>query len=147
MNEAKYLVDNNALLFLGRERIRSEFFHEFCRITADVLFEAKEHPDRDILAHAALEVTASTLDELRAVMSFETPGDVALVDLYKNKGAADPGLIATIRDAMRADVGKFFADEWTLVTSDKAVIDRAQQLHLSTATPAELADRIDRSKS
>lgn len=45
MNPTVYLVDTNALVALRRERISSVFFLTHCRVTDDVLREAREHPD------------------------------------------------------------------------------------------------------
>ena len=40
MSETKYLVDNNALLQIGAERIASAFFSEHCRVPEEVAHEA-----------------------------------------------------------------------------------------------------------
>ena len=143
MNETIYLVDNNALLALKGERIRSEFFRLFCRVTSDVLAEAGTHPDRARLEDCVLERSPAMLESVRDVMKLETPGAADLIDLYKNKGAADPGLLAAILVEQSASVGTFFADEWVLVTSDAAVIDRAGKLGIISIAPRELSARMD----
>src|SRR5680860_444810 len=99
MNQTMYLVDSNALVALKRHRIRSAYFRTYCRVTADVLREAREHPDRSVLVKDVRELTPAVLEQIRAVMKTVGVGDTGLVDLYKNKGAADPGLIASALEA------------------------------------------------
>ena len=143
MNETKYLVDNNALVALKGHRIRSDYFRAFCRVTADVLFEADHHPERAALVQIADEITPEFLEQVRAVMGTELPGDTRLVDLYKNKGVADPGLIASILSRTAADDGMFFADIWVLVTNDQAVAAKAAEFGVTSIEPGELAAIID----
>lgn len=147
MNETKYLVDNNALVALKRNRIRSEFFLSYCRVTADVLVEANQHPERAALIAVADEPTSEFLEQVRAVMRTVGVGDTRLVDLYKNKGTADPGLVASVLAAMAADDGMFFYDTWVLVTNDHAVAEKAAEFCIVTIKPEELAARIDASLS
>ena len=72
-------------------------------------------------------------------------GDTSLVDLYGNKGAADPGLIASALDAIALDAERLFADTWVLVTNDRAVEAKAAGLDITTLRPADLAALIDAS--
>lgn len=145
MNETKYFVDNNALVALKGSRIRSDFFLTYCRVTADVLWEARENPEQAVLARTVHEVTPEILEQVRAVMKTVEVGDTRLVDLYKNKGTADPGLLASVLDAIAADDGKFFFDNWVLVTNDCAVAEKAAELRIATIKPDELAELIDSS--
>jgi hypothetical protein len=144
LNETKYLVDNNALVALKGDRIRSEFFRTYCRVTADVLWEANENPERRALTRSADEFTPEFLEQVRAVMKTVEAGDTGLVDLYKNKGAADPGLVASVLDAIAADEGKLFCDTWVFVTNDHAVAEKAAEFSIAIK-PEELAERIDAS--
>ena len=143
MNETKFLVDNNALVMLTASRIRSEFFRENCSVTADVLWEASENPEHSFLATIVIAATPALLEQIRVVMKSVEPGDTGLVDLYKNLGTADPGLVASALEARAADDGKFFADEWVLVTNDHAVEKLAAAFNVSTIKPKQLAERID----
>lgn len=145
MNQTLYLVDNNALLTLKRERVRSVFFRTYCRVTTDVLREAREHPDRALLAKNAYDLAPAVLEQIRTVMKTVEVGDTSLVDLYGNKGTADPGLIASARDAVAADEWKMFADTWVIVTNDRAVQATAAQHCIPTKKPADLAALIDAS--
>ena len=72
-------------------------------------------------------------------------GDITLVDLYGNKGAADPGLVATVLAAADAQDGYLLPDSWTIVTADKAVLDLSARNGVTTMSPAELAALIDAS--
>ena len=145
MNRTLYLVDNNALVALRRERIRSAFFRSCCRVTDDVLREAREHPDQPFLSQNRYEITPNVLEQIRRVMQTVEVGDTSLVDLYGNKGAADPGLIASALDAIALDAERLFADTWVLVTNDRAVEAKAAGLDITTLRPADLAALIDAS--
>lgn len=143
MNQTFYLVDSNALVALRRERIRSDFFRSYCRVTDDVLREAYEHPDAALLSKGRYDLTPSVLEWVRDVMKSVAVGDTALVDLYGNKGAADPGLVASALDARALDEGHLFVDTWVIVTNDRAVEASAALHNIETLRPAELAARID----
>ncbi|TQJ51834.1 hypothetical protein [Phycicoccus sp. SLBN-51] len=143
MNRTIYLVDNNALIALTRRRVKTEFFAEHCRITADVLHEASEHSERRRLAALAEATTSAILEQVRVVMADVAVGDTALVDLYANKGAADPGLVATVLVSAAAQEGYLFPDHWVIVTLDRAVQDAAKRHGVTTMLPSELADLID----
>ncbi|TFD60920.1 hypothetical protein E3T39_07355 [Cryobacterium suzukii] len=147
MNETKYLVDNNALVALKGDRIRTDFFHAFCRVTADVLFEADLNPEQAAIAQIAHEPTPEVLEQIRAVMGTVLPGDTRLIDLYKNKGAADPGLIALILATIAAGDGMFFSDTWVLVTNDNAVTAKATEFGVASIKPGDLAALIDGSRT
>lgn len=143
MNETKYLVDNNALIGLTVRRTQTDFFRERCRITPDVLFEAQEHPEERRLREVTVDFTAQTFEFMRQLMQGVTPGDIGLVDLYRNRRAADPGLVAWIQEMVAADDGLLLRDEWILVTNDFAVRALAAEMGVSVATPDELARLID----
>jgi len=54
-------------------------------------------------------------------------GDTQPIDLYGNKGAADPGLIAAILEAADDDANKLLSDSWILVTNDQAVAGKVKR--------------------
>ena len=139
----RYLVDNNALIALGRERVASAFFRAHCQVTTDILREAEEHPHLAKLRANAYPLTPAVLAQVRTVMSQLTIGDTSLVDLYGNKGTADPGLVASALDAMAANEGALFHDEWAVVTNDRGVEDAAARHGVATIKPAKLARLID----
>jgi hypothetical protein len=143
MNRTIYLVDNNALIALTRRRVKTQFFAEHCRITADVLHEASEHSERRRLAALTEATTSEILEQVGVVMADVAVGDTALIDLYANKGAADPGLIATVLANAAAEEGHLFPDHWVIVTLDRAVQDAAERHGVTTMLPGALADLID----
>lgn len=143
MNRTFYLVDNNALIALTSRRVKTEFFGDHCRITADVLHEASGHPEQGHLAALAEATTSDVLEQVRVVMADVEVGDTDLVDLYGNKGAADPGLVATVLARAAAQDGHLFPDEWVIVTLDRAVQDAAKRQHVATMPPSDLAGLID----
>ena len=143
MNRTIYLVDNNALIALTRRRVKTDFFADHCRITADVLHEASEHSERRRLAAVAEATTSEVLEQVRVVMADVAVGDTELVDLYANKGAADPGLIATVLTRAAVQGEYLLPDEWVIVTLDRAVQDAAKRHGVMTMPPSDLADLID----
>jgi hypothetical protein len=145
MNLTLFLVDNNALIALKRKRVRTAFFADHCRVTSDVLHEAAEHRERRVLAGNVEPVTPAVLEHIRDLMAGVEVGDISLVDLYGNKGAADPGLVATVLAAMAAQDGYLFPDIWVIVTADNAVLELADRYQIPTMTPADLAALIDAS--
>lgn len=143
MNETKYLVDNNALLHLGRTRRATPFFREHCRITDDVLHEARFLPDLAALKTLRYDVTPGVLEHARSVMRTVPLGDTALVDLYQNAGTADPVIIASALDAIDREDGVLIPYNWVIVTRDKAVLAKALEFGIDSKTPPELAALID----
>jgi hypothetical protein len=90
--------------------------------------------------------TSATFEFLRDVMSTELIGDTTLIDLYKNKGSADPGLVAAVLELQAPDVGAFFADTWTIVSEDKGVKRKASEFGIEVVESSSLAGLIDASE-
>ena len=141
--ENRNLVDNNALNALRHDQIESKFFRGFCGVTDDVLWEAREHPDLRTFKVNPIPITPLHLEHVRGVMQTEKIGDTGLVDLYKNNGSADPGLIAAILDATTDDAETLFSDHWVLVTSDAAVARKAKVFNIEVIGPMEFAQQIE----
>lgn len=141
MNEEMYLVDNNALSHLSPAQRASEFFHTRCRIPSEVLYEAEGYPDSDALKAVEYATTASVLRFLRTVMATMPEEDTALVNLYANKGAADPMLVACAMDAMQKTASLLFGPTWVIVSNDKAVRAKAAELSVESCTREEFATR------
>ncbi|NHA01942.1 hypothetical protein G5V59_26175 [Nocardioides sp. W3-2-3] len=119
MSETKYLVDNNAILQIGAHRAASTFFSEHCRVPEEVAHEAG--PRRaERLARLTVPMSARILEEVVAVMTTVPVGDKTLVDLYGNKGPADPILVATALVLNNPERPSLFDDEWVVVTNDGA---------------------------
>ncbi len=70
-------------------------------------------------------------------------GDLSMIDLYGSKGSADPGLVASALDAIAADEGALFGDDWIIVTNYGGVEDAAARHGVATIKPTELAALID----
>lgn len=105
MNEDMYLLDNNALSHLSRAQRSSAFFRERCRLPSKVLLEAKGYLDAEAFNQVEWPTTAGVLKLLRMVMKTVPEGDTTLLNLYANKGAADPMIVACALDAMRENRG------------------------------------------
>ncbi|CAN5175838.1 hypothetical protein BH11ACT3_BH11ACT3_02040 [soil metagenome] len=143
MSDASYLVDNNALNTLTRRRVETKFFAAHCRITSDVLWEARGRAEQAELSNVTLAVEPAVFTELRRVMGTVAVGDVRLVDLFRNKGSADPGLIATILLSDEAEDGMLLRTNWILVTDDGAVAEKAAALGVKTWPSVKLRNLID----
>lgn len=125
--EDLYLIDNNVLSRLTRAQRAAAFLRNHCRITADVLYEARGYAD-EIDDVPVEEVTAAVLNQLHEVMAHVEPHDTSLVDLYASKGSADPVLIATALARAEEEQQTFLPRRVIIVTGDKAVAQMATRL-------------------
>jgi hypothetical protein len=137
--ETKYLIDNNALGPLG-DRKKSAFFAKHCRVPDEVAYESRRAKHATLLRPVTIEMTPAMLTELARVMKTVPVGDTDLINLYTNKGAADPILVAMASILSSADL---FADNWVIVTEDKAVRAKAKEFGIGLETPAGLKAIID----
>jgi hypothetical protein len=140
MSGTKYLIDNNALGPLGEKRKKSAFFAEHCRVPEEVAYESRRAKHAKLLEPLTIAMTPAVLVQLAEVMRTVPVGDDQLVDLYNNKGAADPIIVAM---ACVLDNEDLFADNWVIVTEDKAVLAKAKEFSVDTESPAGLAKIID----
>lgn len=147
MTTNRFMVDNNALMALGEHRRASRFFQEHCLIPEDVLYEARYLPDHALLSNLCVGVTPAIIGHVREVMASMKIGNTDLVDLYGNKGTADPVLIGSVTAAVEDEAGTLFPDDWYLVTSDKAVVVTAKAFRVRTKPPHELAQLIDETET
>lgn len=125
MNIDRYLLDTNALNGLTLAERSSDFVAKRCRIPTEVLYEARELPDIRILKPLEYKTDAELLTDLRAVMATVDPDDFKLVDLYHNRGNADPILVATALHAIRRLDQELLPDRWLIVTNDRALKTRS----------------------
>ena len=146
MMDRKYLVDNNALVSIGARRWRSSFFREHCLITEDVAHEAR-YRARSVATDLIVPVTPAILSQVPRIMRTVVPGDTRLLDLYGNKGAADPVLVATAVVLQAEESESLVGDTLVIVTRDGAVSEKAKEFGIETALPDELAALIDAAES
>lgn len=146
MIERKYLVDNNALVSIGTQRWNTAFFREHCLVTEDIAYEARFRA-RSLPTDLIVPVTPAILGQVPKIMETVVPGDTRLLDLYGNKGAADPLLVATAVVLQAEESLSLFGDELVIVTSDDAVTEKAKEFGIVTATPTEFAVLIDASSA
>lgn len=132
-----YLLDNNVLSHLSRAQRASDFFLTRCRLPTEVIHEAIGYPDATTFGRVEYPTTADVLRHLRNVMVSVAVGDTALVNLYANKGAADPMLIACALDGMENRTEYLFGDTWVVVSNDKAVRAKATQLSVESLSRQE----------
>lgn len=134
-----YLIDNNALGPL-RDRKKSAFFKERCRVPAEVAYESRRAKHAKLLEPVTIEMTSPMLTQLTEVMKTVPVGHTGLVNLYTYKGTADPILVAM---AVVLSTEDLFSDTWVIVTNDREVTAKAKEFSIGTLTPKELADVID----
>jgi hypothetical protein len=145
VNGTWYLLDNNALLTLTREQRSGPFVRERCRIPAEVVYEAQGYPDVEVLRQLEFEMNADILERVRRVMASVRPGDTALVDLYANKGNADPILIATAMYARELSETTLLPEDWVVVTDDREVRRAAAEFGVPTMPSSELGELVRKS--
>lgn len=141
MNEEMYLIDNNALSHLSPAQRTTEFFHARCRIPSEVLHEADGYSDAEVLKEAEYPTTASVLKFLQTIMATVPEDDTSLVNLYANKGAADPILVACALDGMRETANQLFGWTWVIVSNDNAVRAKATEFCVESCTREEFFSR------
>jgi hypothetical protein len=132
VTDVYYLVDNNVLSRLTPQQRACSLMRDRCRIPSEVLFEARGFPDIDVLRGLEYPVSTGVLTQLCDVMRAVVPGDFKLVDLYNNRGNADPMLIATALDARQTASRTLFEETWRIVTDDLAVQAKAAEFGLSS---------------
>ncbi|XAS74087.1 hypothetical protein VUN82_09765 [Micrococcaceae bacterium Sec5.1] len=140
MNEEMYLIDNNVLSHLSPAQRASEFFRTQCRIPAEVLHEAG-HAHADAFRAVEYPTTASVLTFLQKVMATVPENDISLVNLYANKGAADPLLVACALDGIQQSETWLFGPTWIIVSNDKAVRAKGAEFGVESCTREEFATR------
>ncbi len=141
MNEELYLLDNNALSHLTRAQRASAFFHDRCFLPSEIIHEAAGYPDAASFRDVEYPTTANVLKHLGTVMATVPSEDTTLVNLYANKGAADPMLIACALDGMEEAATTLWGPTWVIVSNDKAVRAKAAELGVVSRTREEFLAR------
>lgn len=141
MNKDVFLVDNNVLSRLSRSQRASRFLRERCFVTRDVLYEARGFAD-EISDVPVREVTIAVLERLKQVMTELPWEDTSVVNLYDNKGSADPALVATALVMVEEEAETLFPSNIILVTDDKAVIKVAGNLGVARLSYTAFSDLV-----
>lgn len=137
MNKTYYVIDNNVLSKLSARQRASPFVRTRCRIPEEVLHEAEGMPDHEALSKLNYPVTTGVLELVRTVMTKLEPGNYKLIDLYKNKGNADPLLVATALDAMGPTADTLMPDTWKIITDDQGLKAMARLFSVETLSTKE----------
>lgn len=141
MNEEMYLIDNNVLSHMSRLQRSSRFFRERCRLPAEVLHEASGYPDATAFKQVEYPTSARVLEIVSTIMATLPESDTTLVDLYTNKGAADPFLIACALHATEEAAPLLWKPTWVVVSNDKAVRAKATEFNVTTYTREEFLSK------
>jgi len=140
MSEVMYLIDNNVLSHLSPEQRTSRFFRDQCRVPSEVIYEAGGLAEAKLPKEVEYPTTVRVLGILREIMATVPSGDIALVNLYTNKGNADPLLISCALDAIRNDEQFLVRPIWVIVSNDKAVLAKAGEFGIETRARAQFMD-------
>jgi hypothetical protein len=142
VSDIRYLIDNNVLSKLSLAQRSSQAFRARCVLPSEVLFEASGFPDIEALSQLEAPVTPQVLQQLQRVMRTVSVADFTLVDLYANKGNADPILIATALDKAANSADTLFPEEWRIVTDDVAVQRKAAESDVRVMSSGEFLARL-----
>lgn len=141
MNEELYLLDNNVLSHLTQEQRASAFFHERCFLPSEIIHEAEGYPDAASFKDVEYPTTANVLKHLCRVIASVPSEDTALVNLYANKGGADPMLIACALDGIEEAATLLWGPTWVVVSNDNAVRAKAAEFRVESRTREEFQAR------
>jgi hypothetical protein len=143
----RYLLDNNVLAKIPLADRRGPFVTQCCRITAEVLHEAQGYPDIAELSELIYPTTPDVLRALVKVMATVAPTDTTLIDLYHNRGNADPILIACAIVARDDNSPFLFGEEWVVVSDDHAVQAKAAEFDVTALTSGQFLAELEASRS
>lgn len=139
----RFVIDTNALGQLGRKRRASEFFLENAVIPEEVMHEASGFPDVARLRDNMHPTTPRVLYWLTQIMATVPADDTRLVDLYANRGNADPLVVACALEGQEHDSQQLLGPEWFVVTADEAVREKAREFGLTVLRNSEFSALVD----
>lgn len=139
----RYVVDTNALNAIGSLRRATNYFREHAVLPSEVLHEADGLTDAGTLKGLLYPVSVALLERVAEVMRSVPADDTSLVNLYANKGGADPLVVACALDGRAADAQYLDAPEWIVVSDDEAVRAKAVQFGVRVIGSGEFKTAID----
>ncbi|MBL7285817.1 hypothetical protein FPH17_02740 [Corynebacterium godavarianum] len=125
--QTRYIIDTNVLNKIDVNERSTQFFKTRCSLPDAVLDEASGFPDIEELRKLRYPTTAPLLQLLMEVMATIELKDKRVVNLWKNKGAADPVLTAVALHARAQEKDRMLEIEWVIVTDDRAVRNLAEK--------------------
>jgi hypothetical protein len=139
-----FFVDTNALSKLGPRYRATKFFRNYVLLPSVVIQEAGNPEDISNLKELEEGMTPQILQNLLEIMTKVPTDDTRLVDLYSNKGKADPIIVAyaLAQNSLNAD-GLFPLYEVYIVTNDKAVRELGQSFSIKVLSSEDFIRRID----
>ncbi|MEW1979662.1 hypothetical protein AB0333_01860 [Citricoccus sp. NPDC079358] len=143
----RFVIDTNTLSQLGRQRRADKFFLENAVIPEEVMHEASGFPDIAALRDNVHPTTPRVLHWLSQIMATVPSADTSLVDLYANRGNADPLVVACALEGHEHDNQMLLSPEWVVVTADEAVRNMAQEFGLTVLSNSEFTALIDGTNS
>jgi hypothetical protein len=147
ITDYRYLLDNNVLSKISVSDRRGPFMKSHCRVPAEVLYEAQGYPDGDELSALLYPTTPAVLRALVEVMATVNPADTSLIDLYHNRGNADPILVACAIVARDENASLLFGEAWSVVSDDHAVQLKATDFNIGFLTSGEFLVLVEASRT
>ena len=125
--QTRYIIDTNVLNKIDVHERATQFFRTNCLLPDAVLDEASGFPDIEDLRKLRYPTTAELLRILIKVMATIEIKDKRVVNLWQNKGAADPVLTAVALHACEQQRDCMLKDKWMIVTDDRGVRNLAKK--------------------
>ena len=139
MTEEFFFLDTNVVSHLRAEHIASPFFLERCLIPAEVFHESDGRAELRPIVYA---VTEAVLTALGDVMASLEPGDLSLINLYRNAGNADPMLVACALVETRKAEHMLVAPTFVVVSHDGAVRDKCRDFGIPSMARGDFLARM-----
>ena len=145
MKSTKYILDNNVLSQMTSDQRNGVFVRDHRHIPSDVMYEARGYLE-EALQTLEYSTSINVLKHIRDVMAFLPVTDTDLVDLYSNKGMADPAIIACALDAIERESDTLFKSTWVIVSEDTAINRTANLLGVEAISTVEFFERLSSSQ-
>lgn len=121
MIERHFMLDNNVLVALTKSELNSEIVKSRCRVPAAVVAEAAGWHGPELLVSITYDYSESVFGLVSEVMQTIHTSNKRLVNYSRNKGTADPFVIASALDATEQSQEKLVQEEWHVVSEDNEV--------------------------
>lgn len=108
----------------------------------DLMIEASGFPDVAALRDCMHPTTPRVLYWVTEIMATVSEQDTRLIDLYANRGNADPLVVACALERREHDDQLLMGLDWVVVTADEAVREKAEEFGL-TVSNSEFSALVD----
>lgn len=139
-----FFVDTNALSKLGPRYRATKYFRNYVLLPSVVIQEAGNPEDISNLKELEEGMTPQILRCLIEIMKTISADDKHLIDLYRNKGKADPIIVAYALNEASLEANCLFpVHEVYIVTNDKAVRELGERFAIKVLSSDDFIRQID----